>query len=83
MTFERRQQLMSGKTPMFHVTDPFDNSTATFTDAVYTKAFDADISQERLGKSAEDNRPKGLRVYKPQPGVTITDMPILYVMETF
>jgi hypothetical protein len=81
MTFERRQQLMAGKKPMFDATDPNDMTTAKFTGTDYTKAFDNDITQEKLGESAIKNRPKGLRVYKPQAAVPITDMPVLYVWE--
>ncbi len=81
MTFERRQQLMAGKKPMFDATDPNDMTTAKFTGTDYTKAFDNDIAQEKIGESAIKNRPKGLRVYKPQIAVPITDMPVLYVVE--
>jgi hypothetical protein len=81
MTFERRQQLMAGKKPMFEAADPNDMTTAKFTRAEYTHAFDNDIQPEKLGESAIKNRPKGLRIFKPQVATPVTDMPILYVME--
>lgn len=58
MTFERRQQLMVGKQPMFdengeplgYSGDPLDGAED------YRGQFDGDIESERLGESAENNR---------------------------
>jgi len=60
MTFERRRQMMTNKNPMF-------DETGKATEEQYFNAetgesvFDKDIEQERLGASAEENRP-GLRI---------------------
>lgn len=72
MTPERRKQLMEGRTPLFSCTNPDDNTTATFNDVDYTKDTIA-IEPEQLGKSAIENRPKGLRVFKPITWVTPTE----------
>jgi hypothetical protein len=53
MTFERRQEMMRGKQPMFM------DGKATETD--YRAAFDQDIVPEPLGSSAVKNRP-GMRI---------------------
>jgi len=82
MTFERRQQLMAGKTPMFTASDPSNHATAQFSGASYTLAFEMDIAQEPLGESAIANRPKGLRVFKPVVWSPVEDqLPELTILE--
>ncbi len=59
LTIERRRELMAGKKPMC------DENGELRSDENYTEQFDDDIEQERLGKTAEENRP-GMRIVQPR-----------------
>ncbi len=62
MTFERRASLMAGKRPMLEQTP---DGRVRIVDQDFSQQFDEDIGQERLGKSAIENRP-GMRVVRPK-----------------
>jgi hypothetical protein len=65
LTPERFAELMKGLKPMFIPSPDGDNSKAEPTGEVYTEAFDLKIEPEELGKSAVENRPKQIRIFKP------------------
>lgn len=66
MTFERRQELMKGRKPLFETANPEDHTQAKLVDVDFIKQFDDAITSEQLGASAVACRPQGLRVIPPR-----------------
>jgi hypothetical protein len=58
LTLERRQKLMEGKPTMI-------DENGNIRNVNYVELFEGEIESERLGKSAEDNRP-GYRIARPK-----------------
>ncbi len=81
LTFERRQELMKGKKTFFElVADQCEQWRAKLSGETYNDKF-TEIEPERIGKSAEEARPKMMKFVPPKEAVleneTNTDMSVL------
>ena len=82
LTFERRQELMKGKKTFFEqVTDQSKQWLAKLSGETYHDKF-TEIEPERIGKSAEANRPNHMKICPPREAKielneTNTDMSVL------
>jgi len=63
LTFERRQELMKGKKTFFEQSE--DQANAPLSGETYHDKF-TEVEPERWGKSAEDARPKGMKIVMPK-----------------
>ena len=67
LTPERYAEIMKGVKPMFEASPDGDNRKAKPTCQNYLKAFDKQIVPEVCGKTAEESKPKAMRIFKPVP----------------